>query len=1048
MAIYRHMRHVFVGLLLLISLVSSAQDVFINHFRSSDGLDTDIVKCVAQDPLGFIWIGTDDGLFRYDGIRFMRCPLAAPSKFFKDFLITKDQRLLAVHDLGITEIVSSIDTVQFRPLLPGGRIRTDSTLWYPKHAYEDTHGNIWIAEPQSVVRYFNGSWKRYLFGPECSTTSFVRSFNFYQISSEELLVVSNTGIFFVYNYTSGSISRRATRGASEVIYEIKKIGNDIFAGTEAGLSRLELSDPISLERVQLEHVDASFSIRHLLSLGENKFLVCGTGKNTAIVTREGDQYLASPVVKTDMLVNQAFQSADGAVWLSTEKGVVILTNPEFDKLPIDSPNNYIEAIKTREQDSTLMVLTKGQIWSLHKKTLAYEPVLTELKGYFLSGDYGDGAFIASSGQELLKIADGKVVRRLDLSAHGRFVFDVFADGKGTLWVTQEASIGVKGLDPASMEYVVYGAGQGLPVEASEIARSDSGIFVIASDPDHYLFHKNTNDSLFTAHSLRFAEPYRRGLSIECLAAKGNTLWLGTNFGVFRQENGRLEKFNINSVFDESATRMLAVDEDFLWIANTAGLIRYDLKSGDYAHFTENSGLPVNTINHECLVLDQGKVWVGTSQGIAVATAGRSADFLRTPKPYILDFKINGTSMPIDSQQVIELGHLPFVEIAFSSLSFPANDIQYSYRLNDQPWSSPQTNPEVSLSSLKEGMYVFEVKAKRRGNFSWSPAQSAAFRVAPPFYRSVAFYLLLLGVMGVAVIGTRHITKAIEKNRQRELKRLVSEQTRELSDIKESLETIVQMRTAELEMTVEQLKEAQNQLVQIEKMASLGVLTAGIAHEINNPVNYLKGGIYSLDKLLDKHGYHGTDEERSEQLKEVMRYMRLGLDRITNIVNGLSRYSRKGNADMAPCNIHDIISNCLLILDHEFRSKCETKIALNAESFAILGDEGTLHQLFVNILSNAAQAMEEYGEIRISTQNVNDKIEIQIQDTGSGIAPKVMDKLFDPFFTTKAPGQGTGLGLYIAKRIVSEHQASIDFDSRIGEGTTVFIRFRVIQPDTD
>ncbi|MEQ9306786.1 MAG: ATP-binding protein, partial [Marinoscillum sp.] len=281
---------------------------------------------------------------------------------------------------------------------------------------------------------------------------------------------------------------------------------------------------------------------------------------------------------------------------------------------------------------------------------------------------------------------------------------------------------------------------------------------------------------------------------------------------------------------------------------------------------------------------------------------------------------------------------------------------------------------------------------------------------------------------------------IEKKRKYLLTRLVRERTQELNEIKNQLEHLVDQRTKELKNTVDQLTEAQDQLIQAEKMASLGVLTAGIAHEINNPVNYLKGGLYSLDKLLKDSGTLESDTLLNAEMTEVLGFMKLGMERITNIVAGLSRYSRKSDNRIIPCNLHDILDNCLLILEHEWKERITIHHEKKAEKVTVLADEGSLHQLFINVITNAIHSIDNIGEIIISTENKNNKLKISIKDTGSGIDASDKDKLFDPFFTTKPPGHGTGLGLFICKKIITEHKGEIYFQSKKGKGTTVFITF--------
>ena len=136
--------------LLLGAVAVFAQDYQFRLYRVEQGLPSDVAKALTQDRHGFIWIATDDGLVKYDGLKFTTYKAALRSQYAKSFLQARDGRLLAIGDLDLIEIDNRIDTVMFKSLLRGGRTSSDSTLWYPKALYEDWHGGIWVAEPRSV----------------------------------------------------------------------------------------------------------------------------------------------------------------------------------------------------------------------------------------------------------------------------------------------------------------------------------------------------------------------------------------------------------------------------------------------------------------------------------------------------------------------------------------------------------------------------------------------------------------------------------------------------------------------------------------------------------------------------------------------------------------------------------------------------------------------------------------------------------------------------------------------------------------------------------
>lgn len=1026
-------KSILLALFVIQNFLAQSQDIFTYNYRSTDGLDTDIIKCISQDSLGFIWIGADDGLFRFDGINFTRYAEGAPSNFFKYFLNTSDGRLLGVHDMGITVINPDVNQPTFDVLLAGNRTLTDSALWYPKHAYEDHKGYLWIAEPQSIVRYKDGQWKRYHFGPLDNTISFVRSFNFFETADKRLIVISNSGNYYHFNESDETFQALETN-KSVITYDIKRIDDITLLATGSGIMKVEITQSqVMITPTQMSGTDSEMEYRHIQQLSPGRFVISGINDNTSIVNL--DDFSAQKVVNSDMFVNQSFVDAEGNIWLSTQKGIQLLTLPEFRKTQLDKPNNYLEALITSNETPYIYALRSTSIWQIDKSTEKGKEILIGDKNdYFLSGVYIDQHLFVSSGYRLLKIKGDQIADELDLMSQGRYIFDVVYDSHSeAIWISQESFKGVRKVNPKDLSYESYSLEKGLTTEISGIKVTDKGVYALSSNPDHYLYFKPHDADEFIDLSIRFEDPYRIGLSVDDIAKIDEVFLLATNYGLFALQESSVDKLEINLNFDNSAVRALLMEDKHLWIATTSGLIRYNLVNHDYAQYSETSGLPVNTVNKECLIINDNKLWVGTSQGVAVTDYQPNS----TPKqPLVLSIIANGKVLTNTPQ--IEVPYESFMTINISSLLFPANDVEYSYKLNDR-WSAPNSSPAINLSELRDGKYDLKVRAKKVGNFGWSDPTLISFKVNPPFYKTVPFFLAVMLVLGVVVFATRYMTSRREKQRQLLLTMLVDERTQELNKMKDQLEVMVRERTEELQKTVTQLQETQNQLIHAEKMASLGVLTAGIAHEINNPVNYLQGGLYSLESIL-----HDPNSAKSKQeLDEVIELMKLGITRITTIVKGLSRYSREGDHSMQPCNIHEVIHSCLIIMEHELKERIQVNLQLLADEYAILGDEGNLHQLLINLISNAAQAITNEGTITITTEIENNQLLLTVSDTGSGIDEKVLDKVFDPFFTTKAPGIGTGLGLFISKKIVTEHQGQIHFQSKKGKGTTVLVTFNLL-----
>lgn len=302
---------------------------------------------------------------------------------------------------------------------------------------------------------------------------------------------------------------------------------------------------------------------------------------------------------------------------------------------------------------------------------------------------------------------------------------------------------------------------------------------------------------------------------------------------------------------------------------------------------------------------------------------------------------------------------------------------------------------------------------------------------------VDFSVIVLSGVGMLIIGKRY-DKSLTKSHleledyKGQLEKRVGEKTSSLNDAVKELKE----KNEELKATLEDLKSTQNQLVDSEKMASLGVLTAGVAHEINNPLNFIQGGYTGLKSKLSEYS-DPLDEETQEYLNCIQE----GLERSQVIISGLLDYSRKTPDLNERCDINSILENCILFIEGKFKENVIITRSLQAPKSSLIGNVGRLHQALLNIISNACQAIVEKGEVVVKTSTEDGKLVVIISDNGEGIPNDRINKIFDPFFTTKQPGKGTGLGLSISQNIIKEHNGVMTINSEVGKGSEVKLLFK-------
>jgi len=235
----------------------------------------------------------------------------------------------------------------------------------------------------------------------------------------------------------------------------------------------------------------------------------------------------------------------------------------------------------------------------------------------------------------------------------------------------------------------------------------------------------------------------------------------------------------------------------------------------------------------------------------------------------------------------------------------------------------------------------------------------------------------------------------------------------------------------LEKTVETLQETRARLLQSEKLSAVGEFISGVAHELNNPLTVMVG--YS--QLMSESG---LDTENRQSIRQIAD----AAERCHGIVQNLLSFARQRPPERKPVLIHDLLDGTINFLQYEMRtSNIEVQRNYDSQVPPVVADPHQLQQVFLNLINNARQAIEESrrsGRIRVSTAMGGDRIRVSIEDDGPGIPPQVMEKIFDPFFTTKQPGKGTGLGLSVSYGIIKEHQGEIHVHSKPGQGATFVV----------
>ena len=261
--------------------------------------------------------------------------------------------------------------------------------------------------------------------------------------------------------------------------------------------------------------------------------------------------------------------------------------------------------------------------------------------------------------------------------------------------------------------------------------------------------------------------------------------------------------------------------------------------------------------------------------------------------------------------------------------------------------------------------------------------------------------------------------------------------------------LLQLTNKTLRQEMERRSTIQERLIQTERTASMGSLASGMAHEINNPLTYVIGNLELLRDQL-RAGAPPDSEPPDSELMFLASEALEGSHRVASLVRDLNSYSRVDDSHVGPIDLASMIERSIRLVANEIRHRA--KLDVDCEpGLRVLGDQGRVQQVLINLLVNAAHSIEagfvDQNRIRVSARSQDQRILIEISDTGCGISPEALDRIFEPFFTTKAVGAGTGIGLSITRNVLDSMGGSITVDSSPGVGSTFSVWMKLVEPDT-
>jgi signal transduction histidine kinase/ligand-binding sensor domain-containing protein len=1112
-----------VNLLLLLRFMNMAfcqyPEIHTVQISDQQGLYDHWIKCLLQDSRGFIWIGGENGLYRYDGYNFIchrnppgckECPRFYPvydvvednhkmlwtisssgiilynpenersmlayrfrsasatgSSFYtNEYLdLMKDSRgnIWATHDKGLIRFTykeipknkdikfdkgpESILNIAFIYLSH----ETDSFQNHTQKIYEDTNGNIWIGciDGLYVMRKGDTSFCRFEIEAAKKATSVTYIRDILQENDDKFWILSYSADYLMTNvkeallgsvpdgsvldFKKFTVSKEQT---NSILF--KDSHNNIFIGTDQDIYKYkgenEKGGPLfeSLNQ-KLPAKEDNLSSKYTCSIIEDRSGIMWTGRQSFGIMKFNPEMshfisycsLTSPSFE-GFSVNTVHLDFKGTLWIGTNGGGLYRYQRETGRMTrydLGATGNNITSIEEISPGIFWMGLSDGGLLEFNSLTL--------------------------------KLCDPLPEGSTNNNIRWNLVNDILKD-QHQVYITTSYGIFVYDIPKKKLVQFSYPRNDSISFMNNWITspiRLKNGDIITVST-----FH-GINKVIYNAES--------GSISLHCMVAdsvlRNRNINLTQHCRLYQDSQGTIwmvEKTGIHKIdpsTGEVVGYILFKDIDFpeawsiieddrynLWIGTLFGLCRFNIKSGQTKTFSKEDGLPITYHQYNAVCKDNdGRLYFGGIGGLYSFHPDSIQSNTYKPPIAITDFRLFKKSVPVDTSErailikniaytsQIELRHnqndLSF-EFAVLDYNLPSKN-QYAYRLEGYQDAWIQTDADnriATYTNLDPGKYVFRVKGSNNDGIWNEEGTYVNIIIQPPVWQTAWAYIAYLIISLLLLRGYIYWRTRRLRNEKIALETLVNERTEDLKTANFQLE----QHQEELRSTLENLQKTQEQLIESEKMAALGGLVAGVAHEINTPVGIGVTAISNLMEEVQKMAeLFKKDEISRKDFKEFLQstheagmLIQRNLERTASLIQSFKQVSvDQVSEQQRVFNLKSYLGDIIRSLSPRFRQKdivfsieCDDQLEVN--SFP-----GVYAQIFTNLLLNSFThgfREREKGMISISVESINNMLRLEYQDDGTGISKKDLPHIFEPFYTSDQR-LGMGLGLSIVHNLVRQ-----------------------------
>jgi len=1060
-------RIIFSCLFLQFTLITSFVPLYAFRFDSytqQNGLSGNLVYCINQDHEGWLWVGTDQGLSRFDGKR------------FRNFSPSPNDSM-SINGLGIRVI------------------------------YEDKKGNLWIGTENGGLNLFNRDWEGFgqPFNHHLNDQSGEASvYDIGEDRDNNLWIATNKNVFLIDSL--GDAVKIWHEGTDEYdLYRnlvISKIEFDnlgrLWIGTKTLLlimdpiskktvwqsntpnhnqlynivdlyhdsngkmwvsthsNGLFMIDPVSMEKTQIEFnpsLDWSKSVRQVTEDAQGNFWICTrAGIYVYDINNRSTAYYyhdeREPHSLINNSVNAVFRDCTGEMWIGTRQGLCMMAQSKqvfqnYLAHPSDESNKYLNsktvyALWTDEKENIWVGTEDGGINKYNKTTKSYSyfnkdskinPISENCIKAFLDDKEGNlwvGTF--QGGINVINLKTGTIKQYKQgkpgsNSLSSNDVWDFALDKDGNIWIASSA--GVNQYNPKTGTFTQYPHLTG-NVRINWIETDSHNNIWLGSNTEVVIF-KPENEKIFRYNEYSYA----------FLEDSKGRFWLTTfSSGLvqFTIDKGPVQYYGLENGY--SNRRFFCVLEDNnqqLWISTSNGLLKFNPENSSFTYFGSVDGIQNNVFSYGAAVKSSsGELLFGGISGFVSFLPARIKNVNPTPRVYLTNFLLFNKEVPVGEknsplkehisqvkeltlnhkQSVLTLGY-----IALNYISNEKNHFAYQLEGFEKEWNYVGNKNEATYTNLDPGEYLFKVKAST-DNIHWAnEATTLKIIVLPPWWKTWWFRTLLV----ISLIALSYLVYYI---------RLTSYRVEQ-----KKLTQLVKQRTLELEETNALLIE-KNKLLD-EANLSKNKFFSIIAHDLKNPF----GTIIGLSSLLIDEEYNLSEKER----KEIILNINISTEKIYNFLENLLLWSRSqlNRIEILPSfyNLTNQVYEVLSLLE-DFSTGKSIKVIFEGEKEVIVyADKPMIDTVLRNLITNAIKFSPIDTQVRIELIEENDKAICSVIDKGIGMNREQISKLFKLDKVSSTEGtrgeKGTGLGLNLCLEFLEKNGGTIWVDSKPGEGSTFY-----------